>query len=541
LLDQATLVEVLAMVRFLSLVAVLLGVSTLEAQEKRQQASRELTTQELADWIDQRFAAEYEKAGVAPVAVVDDATFLRRAFLDLQGRVPTVAQVRDFLQDEGSFKRQDYVDRLLTNNRQPDRFAQRSAEHLARVWRRMMVPGSSPNAAMAPQLDPWLAEQFGDNIPYNEIARKLLLAPAAQPMIVNGQPVPSSNPDAAAAVFQQAVGAQPENLASAYVRVFLGVRIHCAQCHDHPMADWKQTDFWGIAALVAGGATKLDSNAPAPTIKPVTEDVTYTAKLLWSDDPIQEIPADTSAAQLLADWIVSPENPNFAATAVNRTWQYLCGRGLVGSVEDLDRVTTEERRILDDLAQLFIQSGYDLHWLITGICKSRVYQQSVIASPAEGGEGFVHRPLKALMPEQVFDSLEQALSLPVAKIDNGPRYNGEREQFVARMNESASEAPADFKGGIPQALMLMNGKLTADATSLDNSRTLRAVVEAPFLSNDAKIETLYLAALTRKPRPDEMEFFRKYLESKETDEARKQGYAEIFWGLLNSPEFVLSR
>ncbi len=113
----------------------------------------------------------------------------------------------------------------------------------------------------------------------------------------------------------------------------------------------------------------------------------------------------------------------------------------------------------------------------------------------------MHRPLKTLLPEQVFDSLEQALSLPVAKVDNGPRFNGEREQFVARMNEAAAESPADYKGGIPQALMLMNGKLTADATSLETSRTLRAVVEAPFLrQRRPKLETLYLAPLTRKPQ-----------------------------------------
>jgi hypothetical protein len=394
---------------------------------------------------------------------------------------------------------------------------------------------------MGPQLDPWLARQFSENVPYDEFARKLLLAPAAGPMNLGGRQTAAPNPDAAAGIFQQAVGAQPENLASAYVRVFLGVRIHCAQCHDHPMADWTQNDFWGIAAFFAGGNTKQSSPIPAPTIKPDTEEVTYTAKLLWTAEPLKEIPADKSPAELLADWMISPENPNFAATAVNRVWQYLCGRGLVGSVEDLDRVTPEERKILDELAKLFIESGYDVHWLMTGICKSKVYQQAVAPSAAGEGEGFVHRPLKALMPEQVFDSLEQALSLPVAKVDNGPRFNGERDQFVARMNESAAETPADFKGGIPQALMLMNGKLTADATSLETSRTLRAVVEAPFLANDAKIETLYLAALTRQPTTEETAYLRRYLESKETEEARKQAYAEILWGLLNSPEFVLSR
>jgi hypothetical protein len=204
-------------------------------------------------------------------------------------------------------------------------------------------------------------------------------------------------------------------------------------------------------------------------------------------------------------------------------------------------VTPEERRVLDDLAKLFVESGYDLRWLISGICKSKVYQQAVVPDAPAGEAGFVHRPLKTLIPEQVFDSLEQALNLPIARQDNGPRFNGEREQFVSRMNESSADTPEDFKGGIPQALMLMNGKLTANATSLDESRTLRAVVEAPFLGDKEKLEALYLASLSRKPHPDELEFLLGHVERQKTDEERKGAYAEILWGLLNSPEFVLSR
>jgi hypothetical protein len=129
----------------------------------------------------------------------------------------------------------------------------------------------------------------------------------------------------------------------------------------------------------------------------------------------------------------------------------------------------------------------------------------------------------------------------VAKADNGPRFNGERAQFVARLNESAAETPVDYKGGIPQALMLMNGKLTADATSLESSRTLRAVVDAPFLSTDEKIETLFLAALTRRPTEDEMVYLVNHVRQQPDDDERKQAYAQILWGIINSPEFVLSR
>jgi hypothetical protein len=508
----------------------------------------QMTAQDLANWIDARFEEEYKRAGVAPAEAVEDATYLRRAFLDLQGRTPTVAQLRDFVADEGSFKRQDLVDKLLTDTQQPDRFAQRTANHLARVWRRMMVPASAPGAAMSPQLEPWLARQFTANTPYDQFARKLLLvAPPAQQATLGGAPVVAQpaagppDPDADAFLFQQAVGGTPENLASAYVRVFLGVRINCAQCHDHPLADWKRSDFWGVAALLSTPSTKQPMASPAPTIRPQDAEVTYTAKLLWQDEPLKEIPAEKSGRELLADWMVSAENPNFAATAVNRTWQYLCGRGLAGSVDDLDQVTPEERRMLDDLAKLFKESGHDLRWLIAGITKSKVYQQAAASDSGAEGAGFVQRPLKTLLPEQVFDSLEQTLSLPIARADNGPRFNGERAQFVARMNESAADSPADYKGGIPQALMLMNGKLTADATSLDSSRTLRAVVEAPFLGAKEKIETLYLASLTRKPSEEEMTYLLDHVQQQKTEPERKQAYAEIMWGLLNSPEFVLSR
>jgi hypothetical protein len=337
------------------------------------------------------------------------------------------------------------------------------------------------------------------------------------------------------------VGQMPQELAAAYVRVFLGVRIHCAQCHDHPMSDWKQGDFWGMAALFGGAPAPKDMPGSAPSIKPPDEDVEYVAKLLWTKEPLANIPAGKSPREVLADWLVSPENPNFAATAVNRVWQYLCGRGLAGAVDELDRTTPEERKILDELAELFKASGHDLRWLMAGICKSKVYQQLVARDAPTDEPSFTHRPLKTLQPEQVFDSLEQALSLPVAKADNGPRFNGERDQFVSRMNESASDLPADFKGGIPQALMLMNGKLTADATSLETSRTLRAVVEAPFFSAEQRIEVLYLATLTRKPRPEETHYLLEHIRQHKTEDDQKAAYAQIMWGLLNNPEFILSR
>lgn len=507
-------------------------------------APAKMSVKELTDWIDRRFEEENKKAGVDSDELIDDAAFLRRVSLDLQGRIPTVAQYRDFLADDSRYKRQDFVDKLITDNRMPDRFAKRTSEHLGRVWRRMMIPASSPNAPLGTQLEPWLAKQFADNVPYDKVARKLLMPPAGlmQPGIVPTPNAPNaapSDPDAPAGFFQQAIGPTPENLTSAYVRVFLGIRLNCAQCHDHPLADWKRDDFWGIAALLNNQAAGADA---APTIRPAADDAIFTAKLLWAAKPLKKLPAGKSSREVLADWITASDNKHFAATTVNRFWQYLCGQGLAGSVDNLDQVSAGERKILDELAGLFVASGHDVQWLVAGICKSKVYQQAArkLDETSDPDAHYVHRPLKTLLPEQVFDSLEQALGLPVARADNGPRFNGDRDRFVARMNEAAPETPSDFKAGVPQALMFMNGKLTADATSLETSRTLRAVVDAPFLATQAKIETLYLAALTRPPRQEEMEFLLKHVTSQASEQDQKQAYAEILWGILNSPEFVLN-
>jgi hypothetical protein len=230
---------------------------------------------------------------------VDDATFLRRVYLDLQGAIPAVAQVRDFLDETGSFKRADYVDRLLNDDGAKQRYAARTADHLARVWRRMMVPASSPGAGMAVKLDPWLAKQFAENTPYDQLARKLLLAPPApRPQPGRAPDAAPADPESLAGVFEQAVGPTPENLTSAYVRVFLGVRLSCAQCHDHPFTDWKQKDFWGLAAFFgpnAGGGGGLPSITPQGD-----RQVTYVAKLLWEEQPLRELPAAKSPRQVFA-------------------------------------------------------------------------------------------------------------------------------------------------------------------------------------------------------------------------------------------------
>jgi hypothetical protein len=496
------------------------------------------SSDELALRIDLKFEELWKNIGVEQMEVVDDATYLRRVYLDLVGTIPSVAQTRDFLADSNPEKRRKLVEQLVAEPR--------SSAHLSRVFRRIMVPGGSPGMMFAPQFASWLQQQFSARVPYDKLARDLVTAKGNVTFagLNTDQPVRNGSPVA----FYMAVGSTPDNAASALSRVFLGVRIGCAKCHNHPFADWRQEDFWGMAAFFAGANLTGQPNMPVEdgkvtTIKPMESKEEYSIRFLWSDAPAN-LPSDKSPRQMLADWLVSKDNPNFAATAVNRVWQQLCGQGLIPQVDDLDQAPTKQRAVvLDDLAQEFARADFDLQWLIEGICKSRVYQRpsETRENPADDSPLSPHRPLKTLSPEQVFDALEQALMLPVGRSDQSPRHNRQGATFMQRLNEASSDAPDQFKAGIPQALLIMNGVLVSNATDLDESRTLRAVVDAPFLETTQKVEALYLAALTRKPDSKELDKMLSHLNNQSDKDQRRQAYTDIYWALLNSPEFVLSR
>ena len=496
---------------------------------------------DLVNWLDERFDQIWSDQGVNP-QVCDDTTYCRRVWLDLVGRIPSVIETRAFLEDPSPDKREELVDRLLADPDASNRLNELHAEHMARIWRRVMLPPGTTGADMGWAVEPWLEQQFRENRPYDEMVTQLLTARGEEAR--------------AEAMYYQAVGGTPEAEATEVSRVFLGVRIGCAQCHDHPFTDWKQGDFWGMAAFFNGttaqgmavpgfnGETNqlgLSDDGATGVIE--HEGKTYAAKALWSAEPVS-LTEEQKPRDALAEWITAEDNPTFAANAVNRVWQHLLGQGLVSPVDDLDLALPEERAlVLDDLAEKFAASGYDLRWLIAGICKSKAYQCEAYVQEGEHVTLlYGRRPLKTMTPEQTFDSLEQALHLPVSRSsEEAARHNGEMQQIVQRLDESLGLNPDDYTAGVPQTLLLMNGSLLAKATDLEKSRTLRAVVESPFFSQDYKLDTLYLAAFTRPPSSREREMLREHLGQYMSEEERKAAYGDIFWALLNSPEFVLCR
>ncbi|MBN9121427.1 MAG: DUF1549 domain-containing protein [Planctomycetes bacterium] len=464
---------------------------------------------ELAAWIDAKLETSWRAKGLAARDVAGDEVFLRRVYLELTGTIPSVAEARDFLESTSANKRELLVRTLLDDKR--------FAEHTARQWARTLAPAGNTRGP----LEGWLRTEFRKNTPFDQIARSVLTATGD---------ANASNP----ASFYFAVGNTPERVAEAVGRGLLGVRLGCAQCHNHPFAAWTQEDFWGLAAFFAGTSAAPGRVVDNAAVRIVADGKEYAAKFL--DGPAPKFEAGRSNRAVLADWLAAPENRFFAANVVNRVWQDLCGTGLVATVDDLDTLSPEARKeILDELAAKFAASGFNVRWLVEGICLSKAYQRASIASTVAGS---AQRPVRTLSPEQVFASLDQSLGLKKGR-GFGPKYTPEGRTLMAQLDAARGSTPTDFKGGIPQALLLMNGSVVTAATTLEESMTLRAVVDAPFLKDTEKLDTLYLAAYSRLPRQSERERMLKVVRAGGTTESRRQAYANVFWALLNSPEFVL--
>jgi hypothetical protein len=467
---------------------------------------------ELAAWIDSRLEAAWRAKGIAPRPQAGDDVFLRRAYLELTGAIPSVAEARDFLESTSAGKRERLIRSLLDDKR--------FAEHYARLWARTLAPAGNTRGP----LEAWLRGEFRKNTPFDQMATAMLTAKG-------------NATTASPAAFYFAVGNSPERVAEAVARGFMGVRLGCAQCHNHPFTSWKREHFWGLAAFFAGTGTAPGQVNDGFTTKitPPSGTREYEAKFL--EGPPPRFPEGRSPRAVLAEWIANPKNRFFAANVVNRVWQDLCGSGLVSTIDDLDTLEAAERgQVLDELAAKFAANAFDLRWLIEGICLSKAYQQESTASIEAGS---AQRPVRTLSPDQVFAALDQALALKKGRTLS-PRFTPEGRTLMARLEEARGTSPTDFKGGIPQALLLMNGPLVSRATNLDDSMTLRAVVEAPFLKETQKLDTLFLAAYSRLPRADERERLLKVVRAKPDDpEAVRQAYANIFWALLNSPEFIL--
>jgi hypothetical protein len=477
--------------------------------------------QRLADSIDRHIATGWAAARVEPGPLADDAEFLRRVYLDIAGKIPPVADVRRFLADSAPDKRRRLIDRLLDSPAY--------ITHFSTQWRLLLVPEEETNPrqrAALPMLEDWLRRHLADNVSYDQMVRAVLTVSVQDPRRHPNDPSPRA--------FFLGKETKPDELAARATRVFLGIRMECAQCHDHPFAAWKRDDFWSQAAFFAAPASVDRLTLTIPGTK---RDV----RPRFLDGTALKPQSKGDARQAFADWLVTPANPYFARAAINRWWGHFFGVGLVEPVDDL---TTANRpshpALLDDLAREFAASGFDVKLLIRAITLSRSYQLSATGPTPPAPRLFNRMALKSLTPEQLFDSLAQATGFrdPMPARQRLLGDGGVRQQFLARFPRG--EQRTEVATSIPQALALMNGSLVAQVTNVSTSATLNAVANAPFLDTAQRIEALYLAALSRPPRPEEAERLGRYVARGGATGDPKEALADVFWALLNSGEFLFN-
>ncbi|HEY7315848.1 MAG TPA: DUF1553 domain-containing protein [Gemmataceae bacterium] len=503
--------------------------------------------QALADRIDELLGRVLKTKGVTPAPAADDAEYLRRVYLDLAGRIPRIDEVRDFLADKHADKRQRLVTRLLAGPAH--------ARHASQTLRAFLVPQASANPRLqhlAVSLEAWLRPRIRAGRGYDALVREMLTAPLDyhdRPANAAGPPLVSSP-----IAFYQANDLKAETVASSAARLFLGIKIECAQCHDHPFAQWTRRQFWETAAFFAG-VPPLEANAarPAPDDMPLSlrfrlripdQNTMVAARFLDGGEPDWDARPDPR--RLFADWMTARNNPYFARMAANRIWAQLFGVGLVDPIDDFGPHNKPSHpELLDELARAFADNGCDERFLLRALTRTASYQRTSRADhpDQEDARLFARMNVKGLSAEQLFDSLALATGyrdpVPLAA---RPAFGWERDsprgQFVAKFGGASRRT--DQQASILQALALMNGKWLARQTDLAHGETLRAVADAPFLDDKGRLETLYLATLSRTPRPEELRRLGAYLERAASADERRKALADVFWTLLNSNEFLLN-
>jgi hypothetical protein len=496
-----------------------------------------------------------EKIPASPVC--DDAEFIRRVYLDIAGVIPPAQRVREFLDDRRPDKRARLIDELLASPQYGLHFAQTWSD---RIVSRELAIETAPFAA-------WLAERMNEGRGWDEVVFDLLTAGGSFNMTGRGKRMASADPRAFFVLVNtegsNAVPAEPRPqwLAAESARLFLGVQLQCAECHDHPFTEsWKQTDFWGMAAFfsqlrIERGTELAWSEAPLPADQPAEIAIPATAlksvgtivpaRLLGEDK--QYRPSQPALLrQSLAKWITSPENAYFAKAAVNHTWARIFGRGLVEPVDDLRPDNPASHPvILDMLAGEFERAQFDERHLIRCLCLSQTYQRT--SAPTTENEHddlhYSHMAIKALDSGVLYDSLQAAtgwpellVGLPLrktkAQVITGFTPREVFEDFF-RASQGQKSDPLEYAHGLPQALKLMN------AAQLNRvAPTVERLLQAGQ-GRDEIVEQLYLTALARRPTAEEAAFTAEFLDRRK-ESSREDAYNAVLWALTNSSEFVLN-
>ena len=491
------------------------------------------------NFIDTLAYAQFQRLGLLPSEPCSDLEFLRRATLDTIGLLPTPAAVRAFQEDASPDKRRTVMDRLLEDPAYADFWANKWADLLRPNPDRVGVKSVF-------LLDQWLRDRFRANQPYDQFVREILLAEGSNQRV------------GPAVIYRDR--REPAELTTMFSQLFLGTRLECAKCHHHPNEKWSQEDFFRLAAYF--GPLKQKGAGLSPPISAGTETFYFTpggavkhpitgaVMTPRPPDGAEPGPEPGDPRRQLTDWLTAPGNPFFARAAVNRVWASFFGRGLVHPVDDFRSSNPcVNPALLDALAADFAAHAFDLRHLVRTILESRTYQLSSTPNDTNLADtrNFSRSYRRRLPAEVMVDAVSDATGVPetFAAMPAGGRATQAwsykiQSHFLDAFGRpnSSSDCPCerDTQLSVAQTLHLMNSR-TLQAKFTNPSGRLQRLA-AGSTAPDGVVEELYLATLSRPPTAAERAAAVEAFGSQGA--TRKGAIEDIFWALINSPEFVFN-
>ena len=495
--------------------------------------------QQMAARVDELLQKKLTDLGWQPAGRCDDASFLRRACLDLTGTPPLGREVLNFMDNTSKTKRNDLVARLMATPT--------ASVHLANTWSGWLLPeADSPEVQFGRNgLQTWLRSRFAENLRYDRLVSDLLVSTGA----IENSPT----------AFFVALESKPEKIAAKTARVFLGIQLDCAECHNHPFDDWKQKDFWGFAAYFSQLSTNNQPNMNPSVL--VADVAVGDVKLPGTEEIIAPKPLveteqkglDTGTRrQKLTLWLTARENPFLARAAVNRAWAMLFGRGLIEPIDDMRSIEIASHpEVLRELSEYFADSGYDLRGLLAMLASTEAYNRATVHASGQPPEAsYATMTCKPMTSTQLAASISQ-VARQIAR-ENDPQAQQALMTQLGKLRGEASHATL----GIVQALVTLHGT-AFDAVSRDSSSRLLQALNAPHMNDTKRLQWLFLSTLNRNPtQPEEAAFSKVIHEALASasnpgattpESIEKPGtsppatwQSDLLWALINSTEFAMT-
>ncbi|MCO6453926.1 MAG: DUF1553 domain-containing protein [Pirellulaceae bacterium] len=485
------------------------------------------------NYVDTLMHNKFKKLRIQPSEVCSDEEFLRRASLDITGKLPTVEEYRAFMASADPQKRDLLVDDLLSRKEFVEIWVMKWAE-LLQIRTTQQISYKSMLRYYT-----WLQERIASNVPMDKMVQELLGSSGG------------TFSNAATNYYQGETDTLKvsENVA----QVFMGNRLQCAQCHNHPFDRWTMDDYYSFAAFFSQIGRKRGED-PRETIvfnsgggevrHPVGNRVMQ-PKFLGGDVPDV---AGKDRRVVMAKWLASPDNPYFATNLANIVWAHFFGRGIIHEVDDV-RVSNPpvNKELLETLGQKFTEYNYDFKKLVRDICTSRTYQLATQTNETNERDdrNFSHANLRRMRAEVLLDAITQVTDtknkfegLPAGaravQIANGNTSTYFLTAFGRATRETVCACEVKMEPNLSQALHLLNGETLH--TKIQQGKLVEQLL-GEGLSPEQVVEDLYIRCLTRKPTPEEMAELSNVL-AEQTD--KKLVLEDVFWALMNSREFVFN-